>query len=189
VIRHSAEHDGGRREAPFPNAQVDVGRTDHSEIQYDFLVEHLLARRSRKHRKRNLQILAEKSDFVREVMGREEAKAFQARGENSAFAARGHPRASRSIFRHGEFIACAASPRATSDRSFQHHRVRGRVLAWRREQSDAQRIYGTAFATEKELRTSPESKRRNAATTDGSGGTGLFTDSIAPGSPFCLPGA
>ena len=41
VIRHSAEHvmaDAVKR--LFPGAQVDVGRTDHSEkFQYDFLVE------------------------------------------------------------------------------------------------------------------------------------------------------
>ncbi len=41
VIRHSAEHvmaDAVKR--LFPSAQVDVGRTDHSEkFQYDFLVE------------------------------------------------------------------------------------------------------------------------------------------------------
>ena len=41
VIRHSAEHvmaDAVKR--LFPSAQIDVGRTDHSEkFQYDFLVE------------------------------------------------------------------------------------------------------------------------------------------------------
>ena len=85
VIRHSAEHvmaDAVKR--LFPNAQVDVGRTDHSEkFQYDFLVEHPFTPEDLEEIEKEMwKILAEKSEFVREVMSREEAEAFfTARGE------------------------------------------------------------------------------------------------------------
>jgi len=85
VIRHSAEHvmaDAVKR--LFPNAQIDVGRADHSEkFQYDFLVERPFTAEDLERIEAEMRsILAEKSAFTREVVSREEAKRrFDAAGE------------------------------------------------------------------------------------------------------------
>jgi threonyl-tRNA synthetase len=199
VIRHSAEHvmaDAVKR--LFPNAQVDVGRTDHSEkFQYDFLVENPFTPEDLEEIEKEMwKILAEKSEFVREVMSREEAEAF--------FAARGEElKVSRladipddqpiTIFRHGEFADLCRGPHVQrADQIGAFNIIDSAGAYWRGDESQAklQRIYGTAFATEKELQAHvarlEEAKRRDHRRV----GTALqlyFTDSIAPGSPFYLP--
>ncbi len=199
VIRHSAEHvmaDAVKR--LFPNAQVDVGRTDHSEkFQYDFLVENPFTPEDLEEIEKEMwKILAEKSEFVREVMSREEAEAF--------FAARGEElKVSRladipddqpiTIFRHGEFADLCRGPHVQrADQIGAFNIIDSAGAYWRGDESQAklQRIYGTAFATEKELQAHvarlEEAKRRDHRRV----GVALqlyFTDSIAPGSPFYLP--
>jgi threonyl-tRNA synthetase len=199
VIRHSAEHvmaDAVKR--LFPNAQVDVGRTDHSEkFQYDFLVENPFTPEDLEEIEKEMwKILAEKSEFVREVMSREEAEAF--------FAARGEElKVSRladipddqpiTIFRHGEFADLCRGPHVQrADQIGAFNIIDSAGAYWRGDESQEklQRIYGTAFATEKELQAHvarlEEAKRRDHRRV----GVALqlyFTDSIAPGSPFYLP--
>ncbi len=199
VIRHSAEHvmaDAVKR--LFPNAQVDVGRTDHSEkFQYDFLMEHPFTPEDLENIENEMRkILAEKSEFVREVMRREEAEAF--------FAARGEElKVSRiadipedqqiTIFRHGEFVDLCRGPHVQrTDQIGAFNIIESAGAYWRGDESNAmlQRIYGTAFATEKELRQHiariDEAKSRDHRRV-GAALQLYFTDSIAPGSPFYLP--
>ncbi|MBW2577611.1 MAG: threonine--tRNA ligase [Deltaproteobacteria bacterium] len=199
VIRHSAEHvmaDAVKR--LFPNAQVDVGRTDHSEkFQYDFLVETPFTPEDLEEIEKEMwKILAEKSEFVREVMSREEAEAF--------FAARGEElKVSRladipddqpiTIFRHGEFADLCRGPHVQrADQIGAFNIIDSAGAYWRGDESQAklQRIYGTAFATEKELQAHvaqlEEAKRRDHRRV-GAALQLYFTDSIAPGSPFYLP--
>jgi len=199
VIRHSAEHvmaDAVKR--LYPNAQVDVGRTDHSEkFQYDFLMEHPFTPEDLENIEKEMwKILAEKSEFTREVMRREEAKEF--------FAARGEElKVSRiadipedqeiTIFRHGEFADLCRGPHVQrTDQIGAFNIIESAGAYWRGDENNPmlQRIYGTAFATEKELRAHlariEEAKsrdhRRVGATLEL-----FFTDRISPGSPFYLP--
>jgi threonyl-tRNA synthetase len=199
VIRHSAEHvmaDAVKR--LFPNAQIDVGRTDHSEkFQYDFLVEHPFTPEDLENIEKEMwKILAEKSEFVREVMRREEAEEF--------FAARGEElKISRiadipedqeiTIFRHGEFADLCRGPHVQrTDQIGAFNIIESAGAYWRGDESKErlQRIYGTAFATEKELRqhlarideAKSRDHRRVGATLEL-----FFTDRISPGSPFYLP--
>ena len=77
VIRHSAEHvmaDAVKR--LFPNAQVDAGRSDHSEkFQYDFLVDEPFTPEDVERIEKMMQdIVAEKTEFRRRVVSREEAR-------------------------------------------------------------------------------------------------------------------
>jgi threonyl-tRNA synthetase len=199
VIRHSAEHvmaDAVKR--LFPNAQVDVGRTDHSEkFQYDFLVEHPFSPEDLENIEKEMwKILAEKSEFVREVMGREEAKAFfAARGEELKLSRladipEGQP---ITIFRHGEFADLCRGPHVQrADQIGAFNIIESAGAYWRGDESKAmlQRIYGTAFATETELQAHlariEEAKRRDHRRV-GAALDLFFTDSIAPGSPFYLP--
>ena len=199
IIRHSAEHvlaDAVKR--LFPNAQVDVGRTDHSEkFQYDFLMEHPFTPEDLENIEAEMRkILAEKSEFVREVMPREKAEAF--------FAARGEElKVSRladipedqaiTIFRHGEFADLCRGPHVQrTDQIGAFNLIESAGAYWRGDESNAmlQRIYGTAFATEKELKehlariedAKSRDHRRLGATLQL-----FFTDPISPGSPFYLP--
>jgi threonyl-tRNA synthetase len=199
VIRHSAEHvmaDAVKR--LFPNVQIDVGRTDHSEkFQYDFLMEHPFTPEDLENIEKEMwKILAEKSGFVREVMGREEAEAF--------FAARGEElKVSRladipedqeiTIFRHGEFADLCRGPHVQrTDQIGAFNLIESAGAYWRGDESNEmlQRIYGTAFATEKELQAHlariDEAKRRDHRRV-GATLELFFTDPISPGSPFYLP--
>jgi threonyl-tRNA synthetase len=142
------------------------------------------------------KILAEKSEFAREVMRREEAEAF--------FAARGEElKVSRiadipedqqiTIFRHGEFADLCRGPHVQrADQIGAFNIIESAGAYWRGDESNAmlQRIYGTAFATEKELRQHiariDEAKSRDHRRV-GAALQLYFTDSIAPGSPFYLP--
>ena len=70
VIRHSAEHvmaDAVKR--LYPDVQIDVGRTDHSEkFQYDFLVDTPFTPADLEQIEKEMsKILAEKSEFTREA--------------------------------------------------------------------------------------------------------------------------
>ena len=199
VIRHSAEHvmaDAVKR--LFPSAQIDVGRTDHSEkFQYDFLMERPFTPEDLENIEKEMwKILAEKSAFVREVVSREEAKAF--------FAARGEDlKVSRiadipedqeiTIFHHGEFADLCRGPHVQrTDQIGALNIMESAGAYWRGDESKAmlQRIYGTAFATEKELQQHlariEEAKSRDHRRV-GAALNLFFTDPISPGSPFYLP--
>ncbi len=199
VIRHSAEHvmaDAVKR--LFPTAQVDVGRTDHAEkFQYDFLVERPFSPEDLENIEKEMwKILAEKSEFVREVMSREDARDFfAARGEELkvsrlADIPEGEP---ITIFRHGEFADLCRGPHVQrADQIGAFNLIESAGAYWRGDERNPmlQRIYGTAFATEKELQAHlarvEEAKRRDHRRV-GAALDLFFTDSIAPGSPFYLP--
>ena len=71
VLRHSAEHvmaDAVKR--LFPDAQIDVGRTDHSQkFQYDFLVENPFTPEDiLRIEKQMLEIVSEKAPFTRTLL-------------------------------------------------------------------------------------------------------------------------
>ena len=199
VIRHSAEHvmaDAVKR--LFPAVQIDVGRTDHSDkFQYDFLIERPfsaedLARIEDEMRR----ILAEKASFEREVVSREEARRrFGALGEELKLARlddipEGEP---ITIFRHGRFADLCRGPHV--QRADQIGAVKLLEVAgayWKGDERNPmlQRIYGTAFASKRELDEHlariEEAKRRDhrrlGAALD------LFhIDPLAPGSPFYHP--
>jgi len=199
VIRHSAEHvmaDAVKR--LFPEVQIDVGRSDHSEkFQYDFLIDRPfttddLARIEDEMRR----ILAEKAGFEREEVSREEAtRRFAALGEKLklerlAAIPAGEP---ITIFRHGRFEDLCRGPHV--QRADQIGAVKLLEVAgayWKGDERNPmlQRIYGTAFASKKELDEHlariEEAKRRDhrrlGAALD------LFhIDPLAPGSPFYHP--
>jgi threonyl-tRNA synthetase len=199
VIRHSAEHvmaDAVKR--LFPAAQVDVGRTDHSEkFQYDFQVEHPFAPEDLEKIEAEMQrIVSEKPAFTREEVSRDEARRlFEGLGETLKLSRledipEGEP---ITIFRHGDFVDLCRGP---------HVQHAGQIGAlkllevagayWRGDERNPmlQRIYGTAFASKQELeahlRQLEEAKERDHRRI----GTalGLFhLDPLSPGSPFWLP--
>ncbi|MGE4608341.1 MAG: threonine--tRNA ligase [Myxococcota bacterium] len=199
IIRHSAEHvmaDAVKR--LHPNVQIDVGRTDHSEkFQYDFLVPRPFTPGDLEQIEKEMgKIIAEKSEFTREVMTREQAQAF--------FAERGEKlKVSRiddipgdqdvTIYRHGDFADLCRGPHVRNVEqigAFSLTELAGAY--WRGDENNPmlQRVYGIAFSTAKRLRAYLARIEQAKARDHRRVGADLelfFTDPISPGSPFYLP--
>jgi len=199
VIRHSAEHvmaDAVKR--LFPNAQIDVGRSDHSEkFQYDFLVDRSFTAEDLERIEAEMRtILAEKSAFTREVVSRDEAKRrFAAMGEELKVSRvddipDGQP---ITVFGHGAFQDLCRGPHVQrADQIGAVKLLEAAGAYWRGDERNPmlQRIYGTAFATQKELDEHlarvEEAKRRDHRRLGQE--LDLFhLDPISPGSPFYHP--
>ncbi len=199
VIRHSAEHvmaDAVKR--LFPQVQIDVGRTDHSEkFQYDFKIDSPFSLEDLERIEAEMgRILKQKSVFERQMVSREEAvELFRSMGEELkvqriADIPEGQP---ITLYRHGDFVDLCRGPHV--QRTDQIGAVKLLEVAgayWRGDESNPmlQRIYGTAFAKPQELaeylERIEEAKRRDhrrlGAELD------LFhVDAISPGSPFYHP--
>jgi threonyl-tRNA synthetase len=199
VIRHSAEHvmaDAVKR--LFPNAQIDVGRSDHSEkFQYDFLVERPFTPADLEQIEKEMaKIIAEKGVFSREVMGRSQAKAFfEAQGETLKVSRLADIPEGEDItvFRHGGFADLCRGPHVQrTDQIGAFALIESAGSYWRGDERNPmlQRIYGTAFATRKELdehNARLEEARRRDHRRVGAELELYQLDPLAPGSPFYLP--
>ena len=199
VIRHSAEHvmaDAVKR--IYPDVQIDVGRTDHSEkFQYDFLVESPFTPADLEQIEKEMsKILADKSEFSREVVTRDEARElFRSLGEELKLSRLDDiPEGQQiTVFRHGEFTDLCRGPhvqRTDQIGAFQLLEAAGAY--WRNDESNPmlQRIYGTAFASKKELKAhlaAIEEARKRDHRRVGVDLDLFYLDPISPGSPFYLP--
>ncbi len=199
VIRHSAEHvmaDAVKR--LFPKAQVDAGRSDHSEkFQYDFLVDDAFTPDDiAKIEQEMSAILAEKADFERQVVSRAEAeKLFASMGEELKLSRLADipDGAEITVFRHGRFVDLCRGPHVQNTSQIGAVKLlesSGTYFRGDETGPKLQRIYGTAFASKKELAEHleriEEAKRRDHRRVGAE--LGLFhLDQLAPGSPFYLP--
>lgn len=199
VLRHSAEHvmaDAVKR--LFPDVQIDVGRTDHAEkFQYDFLVERPFSPEDLERIEAEMgRILAEDAAFEREVVDREQAIArFEGMGEKLKVSRiQDIPEGAEiTLFRHGEFVDLCRGPHV------QHAGQIGAVKLleaagayWKGDERNPmlQRIYGTAFATKKELEAwleRLEEARRRDHRRVGAELDLFHLDPLSPGSPFYHP--
>ncbi len=199
VIRHSAEHvlaDAVKQ--LFPDTQIDVGRSDHSEkFQYDFLVERPFTPEDLERIEKEMQrIVATRLEFRREVMGREQARAFfAAQGETLKVSRLDDIPAGEEItvFRHGDFADLCRGPHVQRSDQIGAFRLLDAAGAyWRGDERNPmlQRIYGTAFASRAELdlhlRRLEEAKARDHRRL-GAALELFLVDPISPGSPFYLP--
>lgn len=200
VIRHSAEHvmaDAVKR--LFPGAQVDVGRTDHSEkFQYDFLVERPFTPEDLERIEAEMaRIVAEDAPFTRSVLSREEARAkFAAMGEELKLSRledipEGEP---ITVFAQGRFEDLCRGPHvqhAAQIGAFKLTEAAGAY--WRGDERNPmlQRIYGIAFATRQELEQHlarlEEAKRRDHRRLGAELDLFHLDSALAPGSPFYHP--
>jgi threonyl-tRNA synthetase len=199
MIRHSAEHvmaDAVKR--VFPDVQIDVGRADHSEkFQYDFLVERPFTPEDlEKIEKEMLEILAEGAVFTREVVTRAEAIAlFEGMGEELKVSRIGDVPEGDDItlFRHGDFVDLCRGPHVQRvDQIGAVKLLEAAGAYWRGDETNPmlQRIYGTAFATKKELAAHlaavEEAKKRDHRRVGAA--LDLFhIDPLSPGSPVYHP--
>jgi threonyl-tRNA synthetase len=199
VIRHSAEHvmaDAVKR--LFPSVQIDVGRSDHSEkYQYDFKTERPFTPEDLVRIEEEMgRIVAEKAPFEREVVEREAARAlFAERSEELKVSRLGDipPGEAITVFRHGDFVDLCRGPHVQHTGQIGAFKlVEAAGAYWRGDESNPmlQRIYGTAFATRRELEDHlariEEARRRDHRRIGAD--LGLFhIDALSPGSPFFLP--
>jgi len=199
VLRHSAEHvmaDAVKR--LFPEVQIDVGRTDHSaKFQYDFLADAPFSPEDiERIEKEMLAILAEKLAFTREVISRDDAiSLFRARGEDLKVSRIAEIPDDQDItlFRHGEFVDLCRGPHV--QRTDQIGAVKLTDVSgsyWRGDEAGPklQRIYGTAFASKKELKAhlaALEEARKRDHRRVGVDLELFAIDPLSPGSPFYLP--
>jgi threonyl-tRNA synthetase len=199
VIRHSAEHvmaDAVSR--LFPGVQIDVGRTDHSEkFQYDFLVERPFSPEDLERIEAEMRrIVAEDVPFTRESVGRAAARElFTSLGQGLKVSRLDDIPDGEAIhlYRHGDFVDLCRGPHVQRTGQIGALKLLEAAGAyWRGDEANPmlQRIYGTAFASQKELdlhlERIEEARRRDhrrlGAELD------LFhIDALSPGSPFYHP--
>lgn len=161
VIRHSAEHVMAEAvQRLFPEAKVDVGRTDHSEkFQYDFRVskpfteEDLIAIE-----KEANSILREKSDFSRQEISREEAVAFfrEKNEELKVDRIKDIPEGEViALYSHGNFTDLCRGPHVQNAKQIGVIKILDSSSVYLRgdEANEVlQRIYGTAFSSKEKLK-------------------------------------
>jgi threonyl-tRNA synthetase len=199
VIRHSAEHvmaDAVKR--LFPVVQIDVGRKDHSEkFQYDFLAERAFTPDDLERIEAEMgRILGDGAAFEREVVSREAARALFAGMGEALKVARlddipdGQP---ITLFRHGGFVDLCRGPHVQrSDQIGAVKLLEAAGAYWKGDEANPmlQRIYGTAFASRKELDehlARIEEARRRDHRRLGQELDLFHVDPLAPGAPFYHP--
>jgi threonyl-tRNA synthetase len=159
-IRHSAEHvlaDAVKR--LWPEAEYDAGRQDHSEkFQYDFRFPRAFTPEDLERIEDKMrEILAEKSGFERIEVGREEAeKIFREMGETlKVERLKEIPEGETiTLYRDGRFTDLCRGPHVQNLGQVGAVKLlEASAVYWKGDESNErlQRIYGTAFGSEKEL--------------------------------------
>ena len=198
-IRHSAEHvlaDAVKR--LWPEVEIDVGRQDHSEkYQYDFRFPRTFTPEDLERIEAEMnRILAEGADIERQEIGREEAaELFAGMGETlKVERLKDIPAGDTiTIFRHGGFVDLCRGPHVQNVRQIGAVKlleVSG--VYWKGDEANEmlQRIYGTAFASAKELQEYLDRLEQARARDHRKLGQelDLFSFSpLAPASPFFHP--
>ncbi len=160
VIRHSAEHvmaDAVKR--LWPGTPIDAGRQDHSEkYQYDFRFPRPFKPEDFERIEEKMrEIIAEDLPFVRTEVGRDEVrKVMTGRSEDIKLVRlEDIPEGEViSLYQHGEFVDLCRGPHL--QRTGQIGAVRllessGAYFKGDERNEMLQRLYGTAFASKKEL--------------------------------------
>ncbi len=161
VIRHSAEHvmaDAVKR--LWPETQIDVGRTDHSEkFQYDLDIPVRITPDDLEKIEAEMRRIIEQGEsFEREVVSTDEARRlFESMGEQLKLSRLDDipPGEEITLFRHGSFVDLCRGPHVQS--TSQIGALKLTELGgsyWRADEQNKmlQRISGVAFASEKELK-------------------------------------
>ncbi|HXU30180.1 MAG TPA: aminoacyl--tRNA ligase-related protein, partial [Thermoanaerobaculia bacterium] len=160
LIRHSAEHvlaDAVKR--LWPEAEIDVGRKDHSEkFQYDFRFPRAFTPEDLEAIEAKMrEIVAEASPFERIEVSREDAeRIFREMGETLKVERLREIPAGETItlYRHGRFTDLCRGPHAQNAGQIGAVKLlEASGVYWKGDERNErlQRIYGTAFASQKEM--------------------------------------
>ncbi|HEY4592511.1 MAG TPA: threonine--tRNA ligase [Thermoanaerobaculia bacterium] len=159
-VRHSAEHvlaDAVKR--LWPEAEYDAGRQDHSEkFQYDFRFPRAFTPEDLATIEETMrEILAEKSEFERVEVSREEAeRIFREMGETLKLERlKDIPEGETiTLYKDGRFVDLCRGPHVQSLAQVGAVKLleaSGVYFKGDEKNERLQRIYGTAFATQKEM--------------------------------------
>jgi threonyl-tRNA synthetase len=198
-IRHSAEHvmaDAVKR--LWPEAEYDAGRVDHSEkYQYDVRFPRAFTPDDLEKIEAEMKkIVTEGSDFERIEVSREEAeKVFREMGEHLKIERlKDIPEGETiTLYRHGRFTDLCRGPHVRNAAQIGAVRLlEASGVYWKGDEKNErlQRIYGTAFATEKEMAEHLERLEQARARDHRKIGQDLdlFSFSpLAPATPFLHP--
>jgi threonyl-tRNA synthetase len=159
-LRHTAEHvlaDAVKR--LWPEVEIDAGRKDHTEkYQYDFRFARAFTPEDLERIEEKMrEILAEGSEVERVEISREDAeRLFREMGESLKVERlkeipQGEP---ITLFRHGRFVDLCRGPHARAVSQIGAVKLlEASGVYWKGDEANErlQRIYGTAFASEKEM--------------------------------------
>lgn len=172
TLRHSAAHIMAQAvKELFPGVKLAIGPSTEEGFYYDFDYEGTFSEEDLpKIEARMKQIVAQDLPFIREEMTKEEAlRFFQERGESYKVELLEEiPDDRVTIYRQGDFVDLCRGPHVASTgevKAFKLLSVAGAY--WRGDERNRmlQRIYGTAFPTEEELKAFldrlEEAKRRD----------------------------
>jgi threonyl-tRNA synthetase len=197
-LRHSASHvmaDAVRRFRP--NAKVTIGPSIENGFYYDFDTEPFEPGDIERIEAEMAKIVAEDLPFERKVVSRDEAlKMFRARGETyKVEIIESIPEGDEiSLFQHGVFIDLCRGPHIARTGEIKAFKVLSFAGAyWRGDERNAklQRVYGTAFPSQKELKEHldrlEEAKKRDHRTLGKQLDLFSFDDLVGPGFPLFHP--
>ncbi len=198
VLRHSTAHLMAQAvKRLFPESQITIGPVIDAGFYYDFKREETFSTEDLERiEKEMLSIVEDNVSVVREEMSRDEAiELFKDMGEHyKAEIIESIPQGEAiSLYRQGEFIDLCRGPHVPTTGSIGAFKLTSVAGAyWRGDERNEmlQRIYGTAFASPKELRQHlmliEEAKRRDHRKLGKE--LDLFSfNPVAPGSPFFHP--
>jgi threonyl-tRNA synthetase len=198
VLRHSSAHLMAQAvKRLFPQVQITIGPVIESGFYYDFKHERAFTPEDLERIEAEMRkIVNENLTVIREEIPRDDAvRMFHDMGEHykAEIIAGIPPTEGITLYRQGEFVDLCRGPHVPATGRIPAFKLTSVAGAyWRGDERNEmlQRIYGTAFATEKELKQHlallEEAKRRDHRRLGKELDLFLF-DPIAPASPFFLP--
>lgn len=198
VLRHSSAHLMAQAvKRLFPHVQITIGPVIESGFYYDFKHDHPFTPEDLERIETEMKkIVSENLPVAREEILRDDAvRMFRDMGEHykAEIIASIPANDAISLYRQGEFVDLCRGPHVPATGRIPAFKLTSVAGAyWRGDERNEmlQRIYGTAFATEKELKQHlamlDEAKRRDHRRVGKELDLFIF-DPIAPASPFFLP--
>lgn len=198
ILRHSAAHIMAEAvKKLFPSAKVTIGPDIENGFYYDFDYERAFTPEDLENIEKEMaKSVAANHPFVREELTKEEAKKLFLR-LNETYKLEIIDELNEdivSIYRHGDFVDLCRGPHLPSTgylKAFKLTSVAGAY--WRGDENKPmlQRIYGTAFATEKDLKKYlaqlEEAKKRDHRKLGAQLDLFSFSEEAGPGMPIFHP--
>ncbi len=198
ILRHSVSHIMAQAvQKLFPNTKVTIGPSIENGFYYDFDAERPFTPADFENIEKEMHAIAERNlPFERSVMSKNDAiEFFKKKGELYKAEIISEIEADTvSLYKQGDFIDLCRGPHIPNTsfaKAFKLMSVAGAY--WRGDEKNPMlsRIYGTAFADEKELKTYlnrlEEAKKRDHRKLGKELGLFTFYDDVAPGMAFWLP--